>query len=236
MGFRKIALAAVLVVGALVLPLLSEPKRPAKAKVDLGAFTREVMQIKLEGNQSQLAMWFPFEFFVEANLAEGGTTRDKVEKDLKFLKPYQTIIVQCSIENDDGEDSYASEKEVRARAVLKLADGTEIRPVKRAPPLVSATVAAMKKMMASEGDAGSANLHVLLFPAKTKDGKPVIDASKKGKLTLVLKGDKRFKETVLVWHTPFDSTNPIPPCPKCKGQLSAKWSFCPWCGQKIDPK
>src|SRR5262249_42944853 len=150
------------------------------------SFTKEVMVLKVEGDQRELAMWFPFEFFVEANLANSGKTRAQVEKDLTFLKPYHTIIVQCGFDKDDGSSAYASQKVVRARAFLKALDGEEIPPVDKVPPMVSATVEAMKKLMSAEGDEGSAAMHVLLFPAKTKAGKTIIDTSRKGKLTLAL--------------------------------------------------
>ena len=91
-------------------------------------------------------------------------------------------------------------------------------------------------MFSAEGDAGSANMHVLVFPANGPDNKPIVEASKKDKLTLVLKADHQFKESTFVWRTPFDATTPAPPCPKCKEPLSAKWTFCPWCGAKVESR
>lgn len=213
-----------------------QPSAKPKPRVDLGSFTKEIMVLKIESGQTQLAMWFPFEFFVEANLAEPGKDREQVEKELKFLKPYHTIIVQCGLDREDGSTAYASQRDVRARAVLRLDKGVEIPALDKVPPLVSATVEAMKTLFAAEGDEGGANMHVLLFPATTKDGTPVIDTSKKEKLTLVLKANGLFKETVIVWHTPFDATTPLPPCPKCKEPISAKWTYCPWCGASIENK
>ena len=217
-------------------PLFSQQHPSAKPRVDLGSFAKEILVLNLEGNQRQLAMWFPFEFFVEANLAEAGKGRADVEKELGYLRPYHIIVVQCGLDRDDGSTAYASQKEVRARAVLKPDNGNEIEPLQKIPPLVAATVEAMKTLMAAEGDEGGANLHVLLFPATTKSGKTIIDTSKKGKLTLILKADDRFQKTTIAWHTPFDATTPVPPCPKCNESTSAKWSFCPWCGQRLDPK
>ena len=48
--------------------------------VDLGAFVKEIMKLKMAGNRTELAMWFPFEFYVEASRAESGQTRQEVEK------------------------------------------------------------------------------------------------------------------------------------------------------------
>ena len=206
----------------------------AKSKTDLGSFVKEIMVLKMEDNQRQLAMWLPFEFFVEATLADSGKKRADVESDLAFLKPYQAVIVQCGTDKTDGTTAYASREEVRSRLVLKLDDGKEILPLEKAPPLVSAAMEAMKKIMNSEGDEGSANMHVFLFPATDADGKAYLDTTKQGKLTLVLKSNWRFKETVIVWHTPFDALTPVAPCRKCHEAVSAKWKYCPWCGEKIE--
>src|SRR5207248_94508 len=118
-------------------------------------------------------------------------SRAEIESELVFLKPFHTILLQCSLGQPDGSSIYASEREVRSRAYLRLEDGTELRPLDKVPPMVSATVAAMKSLIEAEGDAGSANTHILIFPS-AKDNKPITDPSKKGKLTLVLRADKRF--------------------------------------------
>ena len=55
--------------------LISQQEAKQKSTVNLGAFVKEIMKLKIEGNRIELAMWCPFEFYVEANLAEGGQTR-----------------------------------------------------------------------------------------------------------------------------------------------------------------
>lgn len=201
--------------------------------VDLGAFTKEIMIMDFRDGQDHLAMWLPYEFFVAATLSEGKTTRAAAERDLDYLKPYITMVVQSSIDQPDGSSVYSSEKEIRARAVLRLADGTDALPLDKVPPLVSATLAAMKAVISSEGDAGSANMHILVFQAFTKKGEKIVDTTSKATLTLVLKADTRFKERSFTWRTPFDAVASAPDCPRCKAGVSAKWSYCPYCGQKL---
>jgi hypothetical protein len=201
--------------------------------VDLGAATTEAMVIRVSGDRTQMAMWFPYEFWVEAAAQEAGGDRAKAEREVAYLKPYITILTQCSIDQDDGSSVYQPESQVRARACLVGPNLAETLPVPKPPALISATVAAMKAMMSSEGDAGSKNMHVLVFPNQDKNGKPLIDASKKGELRLVLKADKKYGRTEFLWKTPFDALSPAAFCSKCKGSLSAKWSYCPWCGAAI---
>lgn len=213
--------------------LVAQQEAEQQSQVDLGAFVKEIFKLRLDDNLSELAIWIPFEFYVEASLTDGGKTRQAVEKELEYLKPYTTMMVQCSIEQPDGTALYSSEEDVRKRAVLKLPDGTEIGPLASVPPLVAATVAATKTMLSAEGDPGGANMHVLVFPNKNKQGQPIVDASKKDKLTLMLKADVPFDKTVFTWHTPFDATMVVPPCAKCGETVSASWSFCPWCGAAL---
>ncbi|HVF58052.1 MAG TPA: hypothetical protein VM934_18025 [Pyrinomonadaceae bacterium] len=200
---------------------------------DIGAFAKEVMILKMEGGQAQLAMWMPFEFFVDAAAAQSGKPRSAIESDIAFLKPYITIAVQHSLDKPDGSSLYATEAEIRSRAVLRLDDGTEIAPLTTVPPLVSVTLSALKTFIAADGGAGNANLHLLIFPNKTAQGKPVVSTTQKDKLTLTLKNHKTFRAASFTWRTPFDAATHTPDCPKCKSAMSAKWSYCPYDGQKL---
>lgn len=205
----------------------------ATKAVDLGSFVKEIMALKIEGETQQLAMWFPHEFFVAASMADGKSTRASVEKDMNFLKPYVIIAVQANRDLPDGTAVYQTEREVRERAALKLDDGAEIVPLAKAPPMLTAALAAMKTIMTQQGGEDRASTFFLIFPNKIKTGKAALDERQKDKLTLLLKADKNFRETAFTWRTPFDAVTSVPDCPKCKAGLSAKWTYCPYCGQKM---
>lgn len=205
----------------------------AKPTVDLGSFVTEILKVEILGDVTQLAMWMPFDFYVEASLTESRHPRAVIEQDMGFLKPYITMVVQSSIMQADGSSLYAGESEVSKRAALLAPNGSEIRPTDNPPPMVAATVAAMKSILASEGDPGGANTHVLIFPNKDKKEKPVIDTHKKSKLTLVLNADGPYGKVAFTWHTPFDAMVNAPPCAKCGEDVSATWTFCAWCGAPL---
>ncbi|HWN07866.1 MAG TPA: zinc ribbon domain-containing protein [Pyrinomonadaceae bacterium] len=209
-----------------------QPAKDVPAPVDLGAFTKEIMALEFRGGHSYLAMWLPYEFFVAATVSQKDVPKSTVEKDLAFLVPYVALFVQTSIQQPTGPDLYADEKEVRARAFLRLSDGSEISPLEQVPPRVAAMMSAMKAILTQEGDAGSANMHLLIFPA-TVSGRKIVDTLLQDKLTLVLKANQRFKETSFTWRTPFDAVVKVPDCPRCKAGVSAKWLYCPYCGQKL---
>jgi len=235
----RAAVAALLLLAALPARLQAQQPTPAHTHnasataVDLGNFVKEIMLLKIEGETQHLAVWFPFEFFVAVSMADGKHTRASVESDLNFLKPYVTIAVQANRELPDGTSIYQTESEVRARTSLKLEDGTEIAPLDKAPPMVMAALAAMKSVFSQQGGQDRASTYFLVFPNKTKSGKAVVDERQRDKLTMLLKADKTFRETAFTWRTPLDAVTSVPDCPKCKAGLSAKWTYCPYCGQKI---
>lgn len=206
--------------------LFAQPTQQPATQVDLGSFTKEIMLFNFEADRTDLALWFPFEFFVHANMSTNNGSRANVEKEISFLRNYHTIIVQRGVDQEDGTEVQATAAEVRG--VLKMEDGEEIAPLTKIPPLVMATVEAMKILMASDG--GTDKMHILVFPTTTPAGKLLCDTTKRGKLTLVLKAQGPYKERTFTWHTPFDAVMPVPPCAKCKETISAKWAFCPWCG------
>jgi hypothetical protein len=235
--FRRIApFVALAATWSLTPAVIAQQQSPGMSKFDAGSFIKELLVLKAEGRQAQIAMWFPFEFFVEAGFAQAGTTRAEVERRLTFLRPYHTIIVQRALTQDDGTTAFASQRDVLAAAVLRLDNGEEIAPLDpdRIPPLASGMAETMKKVVAAGGGERGASMYVLMFPATTVEGKAVIDPSRKARLTLVLKADSHFNEAVIVWHAPFDATNPVPPCHQCKESVSPKWSYCPWFGANLE--
>ena len=227
--------AALLLVALLPQGSLAQQGAAHKHSVDLGAFAKEIMALRIEGGQHHLAMWTPYEFFVAAAISDGNVSKESMEKHLGFLKSYVPIFVSASVEKPDGTDVYATEAEVRRRATLVLSDGSEVRALdaNAVPPNLSAIVSQMKTFMAAQGGADRENMHILVFPATTPKGKTVINTAQKDKLTLMLKADARFRETAFTWRTPFDAMSSVPDCPRCKAGVSAKWTYCPYCGQKL---
>lgn len=201
--------------------------------VNIGTFARELLAVNSNEKQLQFAVWLPYEFFLESAAMDPGKTRDEIAKEMVGIKPYHTVLVECKADAIDGK-FVQGDAAIRARIVLKLADGSEVSPVQNIPKDVADVASAMKQEMAQAIGETAENMNILFFPATTKDGKPIIDTQKRGTFTLVLKADKTFSEATFSWRTPFDALSTPVACPKCHELLSAKWYFCPWCGQKIE--
>jgi hypothetical protein len=235
MQSKRLGLAAsALLLLCLPLPSYSQAARdaPRPQGADIGAFIKEIMVVDMQADHSQLAMWFPYEFFVSAAI-EQGTPRAVAEKDTAFIKPFLILVIQNKTDRPAGGSAYLDEKQVRARAVLRLAGGEEVMPLVSMPPLLSSVLSAIKTATMAEGDVGSANMHIVVFPNSTARGKLIVDASLRDSLTLVLKSGSGFKETEFTWRTPFDAVAGTSPCPRCKATMSSKWSYCPYDGQKL---
>lgn len=229
---RWLGVAVCCLLALLLCPAHQLQAKEAAPQVDVGAFLTELMALKIDGQHTQLAIWMPAEFFTAAASMsmENFTPADAaIVKEL--LKPYQVMLVQCCVENEQGQDSYLTEEQVRARAGLLLEDGTIVRPKTKVPEDMLELLQGMKKAMADPADPKGEHMVVLLFPATTDTGKPVVETAKKDQLKLGLRAAHGFSLAFFTWHTPFDTTSHIAPCAKCGEDLSAKWSYCPWCGQ-----
>ena len=201
-------------------------------KVDLGAFIEELVKINILDNQTQSAIWLPFEFYAEANQAQEKNTA-QIEKELEPLKPYLIFMVQCSLEKPDSSVIYESAEQLYARAILKEKNGSEIKPLTNIPGQLSARLDAIKSLMSQGSTQSAANMHILVFPFNNPAGNCIVNTQKRDKLTVVLNQSETFKKTVFKWCTPFDALTEDVICPRCSEILSAKWYYCPWCGNKL---
>ncbi|HEY3378641.1 MAG TPA: hypothetical protein VGL77_14230 [Armatimonadota bacterium] len=228
--FWRLSLSAIVLTIAFGTLLAQETTKPA---VDVGVFIKELLMTKVDATQGQLALWLPYEFFVESASTMPGAKRGDIEKQFAAIKAYNVIIVECRSTGADGK-FVQGEAGARARAVLKLADGRTLSPITPMPEQIAVPVGEFKQEMAQTLGEDADNFHVLIFPGALPDGKPVVDVAKRGTLSLVLKADKSFSEANFSWRTPFDALTGPHTCARCHETVSGKWFFCPWCGTKIE--
>ena len=204
-----------------------------KAQVDLNTIVKEIISVQVDGQQQTLGLWTPTEFFVAFAHQDSEAAHEKAEKELAFLNEYILIIVNQQLEQDDGTRVYAKRSDITNRVTLKIDNGEEFRLAENVPPKVEDLVENARRQIARNGGQMK-SAHILIFSATTDGWKTTLDTTKRNTLVLSLKEGNGFRRTQLVWKTPFDASNPIPPCSKCSEPLSVKWSYCPWCGHKIE--
>jgi len=203
-----------------------------REKVDLGVFIKEIVSIKVSANLAQSAIWLPFEFYIESNRIQGKST-EQIERELAPLKPYLVFMVQCSAENPDASLTYESIQQLHARAILKAKNGSETKPLTKIPKLLSVRLKAIKSLMSQDSPQSAANMHILVFPLKNTAGAAIVNTNTRDKLTLVLNAGALFEKAVFTWRTPFDALTQEVICPRCRENASAKWHYCPWCGNRL---
>lgn len=228
------AFAALVIAMLCTVPGSAEDKAPdAKAappKVNVGSMVTEMMKMQLEGNQQQLVMWMPFEFFVACGTAQGDSW-EEASKAMATFKDYNVVCVMREVTNADGTNTYASADQVQKSTFLRGADGEEVKPLATVPAKVSAMATVMRQSMAAQGGPQAENMRLLFFPRQS-NGKDIGSANDKGKFVIELQPVDNFEASTITYHTPFDALRPQHVCPHCKESISAKWSFCPWCGTK----
>jgi hypothetical protein len=207
---------------------------PSKSRTDQGKLVKEIMAIESDDEHQCIALWTPFEMFVGVVMDQTGKDAAEAGADLAFLRNYIVVITGDIYVREGGARRYAGRRDLEERASLKLASGAEFPMARRVPAQITEMSEAMKAVFADMLGEFGHNLHVLIFDATAKDGKTRIDSKKKNTLVLSYKGRMPFKASRLEWKTPFDAIHPIPPCKRCSEPLSGKWSFCPWCGAKIE--
>ncbi len=193
-----------------------------KHNVDLGEFIKEITIINVKAGQSQSAIWLPFEF-------NSAVSAGSSQTDFSSLKSYLIFMANCSIERN-GKQIYATAAQIQKRAVLKSSSFARLKPLASVPPQVQKNLDSIKSAISAS--AGS-NMHMLVFDFKDAAGKPMVDASKRDKLTLILEPVGAYSKTEFVWHTPFDAVTVAAVCPVCGEKIKAKWHYCPWCGNKL---
>ncbi|MFA6426461.1 MAG: hypothetical protein WCW64_09830 [Phycisphaerae bacterium] len=189
----------------------------AKHNINLGEFIKEITVINVKGNQTQSAIWLPFEFNARA---AGGQSAD----DVSILNSYLIFMVQCT--TDAG--SSQTQEQIKARAILKNTGSVALQPLAAIPAELSPRLDAIKAAMAADK-----NMYFLVFNSKDAAGRNMIESSKREKLTLVLQPMGLFNRTEFVWRTPFDATTDAGVCLKCGEKIKAMWHYCPWCGMTL---
>jgi len=221
-------------VGFLVLCLLPFSLGAEEPPANVGGFITELMQLQATKGGLQLGLWLPSDFFAESIYAQGGITRAAAAEQVAILKPYIIVGVASGTNDALGRSTYATEDALRDRTRLINPDGEEIPPLAAVPPRIASTLASFKAAFAASGGAQNENTYFLVFSGTDAHEKMIVDTEKKDRLTILLKKDDAHNEAKFVWLTPFDAITAASPCHQCHEKLSHKWSFCPYCGAKVE--
>jgi hypothetical protein len=194
---------------------------------DLTTLTQETQRMSQKADALTLVWWIPEEFWKASLAQQKQLSAEQVEGFLKVLKPYIVVVV---VKGKIGLTStFESEETVRANTKVIDDKGNSLTPLSDADVdnTAKGVLGMLKPVFASTMGALGQNMHIMLFSAKTADGRQVVDTKQKGQFKVSV-ADKEFR-----WRLPFDSVLPQKTCPKCKEDCKGSWEYCPWCGTKL---
>jgi hypothetical protein len=147
-------------------------------------------------------VWWVPEQYWQAGFAESPQMNQaQADEFLKAIRPYTLVITVSGTRGLFGSMTYRSEGEIRSSMKLKDANGKTYAPL--GDDAVDADVKTLMQMIRPIisnilGPMGQ-NMQLVLFQARTDDGKPIADAARKGSSSIFL-AEKEFK-----WRLPLDS-------------------------------
>lgn len=206
------------------LPTVTSPPKSKRPEMPLEFFNfiKDCFVVNLADGQQQYAAWLPLQAFMRMYATAGGDTT-QLEPKVNDLKPYLMFLVENRTCDQFKNPTSKTVESLRSRALLRLPDGTEVKPLDKTPDGMPTTPPTF-------GTLGR-HAQLLIFPVEENadlDG----EHSGKGKLQLVLKGNDSFKTSSFTWHLPLELSGAARQCTRCHNDISSKWSFCPYCGTK----
>jgi hypothetical protein len=193
-------------------------------------------QITVDVNgRTGLVWWIPFEFWVNA-AEKNGTPADKARQSFSALQDYIVVGVLLAKVSDLGTFDYVSPADLQKKTFVRDAGGQEYATVGEVGGDAKNLADIMKPMLANAMGRAGENFAMIFFPAKSKSGKRIADATSKGQFSIVLKDIAGEPETIYHWRTPLSSLSAPRYCPVGKERVHADWDYCPWHGVKLEDK
>jgi hypothetical protein len=211
--------------------LLLEGPAGAQTAVDLQALTQETQKHSREANAWTLVWWIPEQFW-QANLAQNPmTTQAQIEAILQAVRRYTMVVIGDGRMGAFGGVTYTPEESVRSGVTVRDPWGGIHPPLAGAEVDVDTrTLLLMVKPIIANilGTLGQ-NMHFVVFPSQTKEGRPIADATGTGTFTVVL------RSTEYRYRLPLGSVLPPKYDPKTGEKFPGNYLFSPFTGGPLTP-
>jgi len=197
--------------------------------VDVQAIIKETQQTSQKDKTLTVAWWIPEQFWRASASQNAGSSPDRTEAMLKALRPYTLVAVLDAKMGFFGKLDYTPDADLAAEVSIKDGSGTIYTPLSddQIEGDTKTFLGIMKPVLANMLGALGQNMHFFVFPARSKDGNAIADATKEA-LLFVEVGKKEFR-----WRLPLGSILPRKTCPACKESLSGAYKYCPYDGTKL---
>jgi len=219
-GFGSRAMAALLMVTA------SGVSTSAVAGVQ--DLVRETQRTADTNGQITMVWWMPQQFWQASMDANPATPAEARAMVLNGLADYTVIAMLRAKPGATGVTDVQSKAELIKNARVEVS-GTVIEPL--APevisPVAQVLLSQLKPAMASMAGAVGGAMEFVVYPAKSADGKPLLDAAQNGTLKITL------YEDTFTWRLPLGSLLPARIDKKSGEEFPGNYQFNPFTGDKL---
>jgi hypothetical protein len=198
-------------------------------KVDINLLVQETQKLSPSADEMTLVWWLPEEFWRISFEQNPNMTAAQTEEFMKVLHPYIIIVAIDGKIGAFGGVTYESEATIKNSIQIIDSQGTYYRPLdeEKTNPDTKNFLSMMKPVLVNMLGPMGQNMHFILFPSSSENGKSIADAKKEGSFSVKL-GKREFK-----WRLPLGSLLPLKVCPVDGEKLSGAWKFCPWHGAEL---
>jgi len=214
-----------------LLALLPVCQSYAETRLDMAAIVKEVEILKNVDSAMTMVMWMPEEYWRAAIQSTGKLSDKGADEFLKAMRPYTMFAVLAADTGAMGSFTYASPDQMRKNIRLEDSAGAFYEPLD--PQTLNASMKNLLQLLRpiltnAMGPMG-ANMEIILFPATTKAGVRIADATKDGYFVVHL-NDLPFR-----YHLPLGSILP-PAVDAHSGEtFPGNYHFNPFTGDKLAP-
>jgi TonB family protein len=198
-------------------------------KLDSQALLRDTQNMLDSSGQLIMVWWIPEQIWQAASKQSSTPGTGPAEDLLKVMRRYTLIAVLDGQTSPLGGITFKSEDLVRNSVTVRDARGASYTPFRNDELELDMKImlqAFKPKLTNLIGPVGQ-NLHFLVFPSQSKDGRPIADAKSEGAFDVVVAG-KEFK-----YLLPLGSVLPPKYDPKTGDKFPGNYNYNPLTGTKL---
>jgi hypothetical protein len=221
---------------ATTMPIDTPPPPPPGSplppgQIEIGKMLMEAQKVELHGNDLHMVLWMPNEFWASSLAQAGDNLEARYKK--RMLETMGRYVVIAAIKGDPNpivRGKFATEATLRELLRIVGAEGEVYAPL---PPeqldedmrsLLEFYRPMLGKMSGEIGD----NLHLMVFPARDRAGRPLADATANGRLRL------RFGEVRFEYRLPLGSLLVPRRDPATGESFPGNYLYNPYTGARLE--
>lgn len=189
---------------------------------------RETQRVSEKSGQYTMAWWLPHQFWEEGTKANAGMTPEVRAQVLNGLSDYLVIAMLRAKSANAGLSDVQPKAEILKNLTVEL-NGKAVAPLppEQVSPVAQLLLAQLKPGMVGMAGALGTALEFVVFPAKSADGKPLVDASQDGSVKI------RLYDVTFDWRLPLGSLLPVKVDRKTGEEFPGNFQFNPFTGDKL---